>query len=317
MESILVLGDAILDCYLEIGVDRISAEAPIPIGLIKGRNYKLGGGSNVAANISAINGKSTFICEMSNDKNSEILTNLCKKNHINLINFQSEFKSTSTKTRIISNNHQLLRIDEEICDHPPNLYNFVKEKINNINLENEYIAVSDYGKGFFDSKGKLIDLINSRGAFCIVDPNGNTLEKYRNSFLLKPNLKEFSNLFQIKSESIKSKKDQIITKLKRFGIKHLLITMGKEGIIYFDVKENNGFHIKSEKRQVFDVTGAGDVFLAGLICALKENQTILNSSKIGSILASISVGYFGTHIINPDQYLNAKQKSDSLSHEIL
>ena len=112
-EKILVLGDIFLDIFNETKASKISPERPVPVLKPKGTEFFLGGAANVANNLKSIGGEPFLISKLSKDINSKKIIFLLKKNKISHKIIFSKKYSTSVKKRIVENNHQFLRLDDE------------------------------------------------------------------------------------------------------------------------------------------------------------------------------------------------------------
>src|SRR2546425_6138119 len=64
---IVVVGDAMLDVYLEGDAERISPEAPVPVVAVRARRTALGGAANVAANVAAIGAECRLVAGVGGD----------------------------------------------------------------------------------------------------------------------------------------------------------------------------------------------------------------------------------------------------------
>ena len=115
---VLVIGDLMIDAYLFGNVDRISPEAPVPIVAVNKKENRLGGAANVALNLTALGAKPIICSVIGNDLEGNDLINLLSKNNIDASGIiQSNDRLTTVKTRVISQNHQMLRIDNEITNN--------------------------------------------------------------------------------------------------------------------------------------------------------------------------------------------------------
>ena len=116
-KHILVVGDIILDAYVHGKVDRISQEAPVPIVLIDHKEFKPGGAANVALNLVGLGARVTLMGIVGQDGYHEHLRNsLFDQNKIDYKVIESGSRPTSVKTRIIADNRQLARLDNEVTD---------------------------------------------------------------------------------------------------------------------------------------------------------------------------------------------------------
>jgi rfaE bifunctional protein kinase chain/domain len=194
-KNILIIGDIMLDSYLVGDVTRISPEAPVPVVNIKDSYNRLGGAGNVALNIKKL-GSNPILCSIiGSDDNGKELKNLVEKNKMdNRYIIMSTNRQTTTKTRIIGNNYQLLRYDEEIRT-PLDYYDY-----NNLIRSIEYILdketidiiiLQDYDKGVIDDNliNKIVDIADNIPI--VVDPKIKNFNFYHDVFLIKPNFNEF------------------------------------------------------------------------------------------------------------------------------
>ena len=185
-KKILIIGDVMLDSYLFGNVERISPEAPVPIVDVIVKQDKLGGAANVASNIKNLGGTPIICSIIGRDQKGEIFINLLRKQKIetNYI-LQSDNRITTSKTRIIGNNHQMLRIDEEIKS---DLGKDQKDFILTINKifeieEINCILFQDYDKGIIneDVINRVTHKANSLKIPIIVDPKKNNFSLYKNA----------------------------------------------------------------------------------------------------------------------------------------
>ena len=143
---ILVIGDAILDKYIFGSTNRISPEAPVPVLKIEKDIMKPGGAANVAANISSLGLNASLVANIGIDNNGKVLRKIIKSLNINLISKSDKNYITTTKTRIISQNQQLMRIDNEI-DIKKNIKKNISISIEKLIKNSDAVIFSDYNKG--------------------------------------------------------------------------------------------------------------------------------------------------------------------------
>ena len=132
MPKVAVIGDAIIDRYLEAEVTRISPEAPVPVYKIVGEKEQAGGAANVFENVKGFFPDAKFY---GNQDNPII------------------------KVRVVSNNHYLGRLDFE---DPKESYNPIHfYDLNKIVGDEDAFIVSDYNKGFVTPQ--LMDVLRGTG----------------------------------------------------------------------------------------------------------------------------------------------------------
>ena len=116
-KRVLVVGDAMIDAYMWGEVNRMSPEAPVPIVEISKRESRLGGAANVALNIQSLGANPVLFCAIGDDHYADLFLDLMKKQNLPTNGVQKiSSRSTTVKTRIISDNKHVLRVDEEETD---------------------------------------------------------------------------------------------------------------------------------------------------------------------------------------------------------
>jgi len=213
---VLVIGDLMLDHYVFGDITRISPEAPVPVVKKIDEQYRLGGAANVAANLRGFGIKTAIIGAIGKDSNGEILEALLKERHITTTGILKTNNITTTKSRILSGQQQILRIDDENVQNV-NEQQLIK-KIN-ISLVNKpsIIILSDYNKGLLNKQciQKIMKLAKQNKIPVIADPKGNEIEKYHGVTVLTPNKKEALLL----SQDINLTDEELNAKLRSYSKK--------------------------------------------------------------------------------------------------
>lgn len=278
-QKILVIGDLILDKYVEGEVERISPEAPVMIVNKTSENYLLGGAANVATNITSLSGNATLTGFIGKDNEGKKIIELAEKRRIKLI--PEYISRTTKKTRITCQNQPLLRIDDE--DISPKYFSpdIINQEINKANL----IIISDYGKGTITSD--LMKLLENKKT--IVDPTPKNKSLYSGVFLMTPNTKEALKMASCLDVY------QAGEKLKKELLTNIIITKGKEGMSIFNKGQRD---IPTYAKEVYDVTGAGDTVIATLGLALASGADLNQAAIIANYAAGIVVAKRGTSRAN-------------------
>jgi len=150
-KKIGIIGDIMLDHFIFGTTERISPEAPVPIVLVEREIYTPGGAGNVANNVASLNGKAYLFGIVGNDNASKILFKKLKKESINTVGIiKTSNRPTTQKSRIISKNQQITRIDRELKDNKDISKQMEKELIKIIShkiKDLDVIIISDYNKG--------------------------------------------------------------------------------------------------------------------------------------------------------------------------
>ena len=203
--NIAIIGDVIIDRYLNGNVDRISPEAPVPIIHLKREDNRLGGSGNVALNIKAMGATPFLFSVIGDDENGEIFKKLMPENNLwqNGI-LRSKERCTTVKTRVMANNQQLLRVDREDTidlskSEEDNFINKIKTFLAGQNID--VIILQDYNKGVLSLPviSKILSLAEKNEIPIVVDPKKVNFLAYKNVEIFKPNLKEIqeSTPFQV------------------------------------------------------------------------------------------------------------------------
>ena len=300
--KVIVFGDIMLDKYLSGSIDRISPEAPVPVLNPSTEEIRLGGAANVALNLSSLGVKTTLLGVTGKDDDSEKIIDLLKLNKIRF-SLRRSVVPTISKTRLLSSQQQLLRIDEEEkfsdADWKASLSQFLK-LVNQDN--NKVFVLSDYGKGTLMDTELIIRRAKAKGKIILIDPKGKDFSKYVGADLITPNLNEFMEVVgKITSEKELTKKGKNL--IKSLKLKALLITRGSDGMTLL---ENNNNKIKrtdfpTQARDVFDVSGAGDTVIASVASGLAANFTLEESIRLANIAAGIVVAKLGTASVHLDE----------------
>ena len=283
---ITVIGDFILDIF-EYGVsDRLSPEAPVPVIKTIKTEYAPGGAANVAQNLHALGCKVNAIGIVGIDNEASIISDFLSPIYASYV--KDHDAPTITKKRLICNNQQIARIDKE------------ERFSNSINVETycgedtEYLVVSDYDKGTIGNCSEQFANLRKRGVKVLVDPKQN-LYNYKNAWLVKPNKKEFKELvndFEDYDDLIR----KAILACKKYNFEYMLVTLGSDGMILVG-KDGHIKRQESFETEVYDITGAGDSTLAGLVYGLTNNIDLDESLEIASKVASVAVSHNGTYSV--------------------
>jgi D-beta-D-heptose 7-phosphate kinase/D-beta-D-heptose 1-phosphate adenosyltransferase len=292
---VLVVGDIMLDRYWHGPTQRISPEAPVPVVKITQDEDRPGGAANVALNIASLNGQVTLVGITGKDEAASTL-----QTHLQAMDINCDFVVTAehptiTKLRVLSRNQQLIRLDFEesfAAIDKTALLNRTKALIQNHDL----LLLSDYDKGTLSDVQSLIAVANECNIPVLVDPKGTDFERYRGATLITPNLSEFEAVVGhcATEAEIVSKGQALLTEL---NLSAMLVTRSEQGMTLL----RNGheeFHLPTQAKEVYDVTGAGDTVIATLALAIAAKAEFTQASALANIAAGIVVGKLGTSTVS-------------------
>jgi len=304
--KVIVIGDIILDQYFCGDVHRISPEAPVPVVMINEKTTSLGGAGNVAINLKGLECGHVLIGVIGNDINGIILSDILTKKKIqNRITIIQHYP-TITKTRVISQGQQIVRLDEEEISMVNDMYRGkLLIHFDECLQDTTGVIISDYGKGLIDPDvtKHVITQCNSKEIPVFVDPKGDEWERYNGAFCITPNTAEFNLVEPFVENDITPLYEKSKIVMDRYNIENILLTRGSEGMILFN-KHQPPIYIKSEAKEVYDVSGAGDTVIAFMASAFGSGLSMEKSAEIANIAAGIVIGKQGT---KPIEQLELKQ----------
>lgn len=297
--NILIIGDVMVDAYFWGQVDRISPEAPVPIVSVNKKESRMGGAANVALNIQSL-GATPILCSVigEDEEGDEFISLLRENGQTDAGIMRSKERKTTKKTRIIGNNHQMLRVDAEDTHSLSKLeVNAFFAQIEKVIQEQaiDAIVFEDYDKGVINPRliEKVVDFAEKKNIPTAVDPKKRNFTDYKRVSLFKPNLKELKEGLKIdfkmdKLEGLEAAIEQLESILNN---KMTLITLSELGVYIHNRMESH--HIAAHHRDITDVSGAGDtvISVAALCMASKQSpKVIAELSNLAGGLVCENVG---------------------------
>ncbi len=308
--KVLIIGDVMIDSYFFGGVTRISPEAPVPVISIKKKETRLGGAANVALNVQAM-GASPILCSVIGaDNQGELFLDLLRDQKLSQKGIlKSRTRITTTKTRVIGNNHQMMRVDEEVetdisKQETTQLILRISTLIKHDQID--VIIFEDYDKGLITPKliQQVIKIAKQKRIPTIVDPKKKNFMHYKGVDIFKPNLKELKEGLKIDFNHLKPKELHKVTSEFRDEqkISNLLITLAEHGV-YINNEEKQVM-IPAHLRKIADVSGAGDtvVSVAALCLALNLSPTL--TATLANLAGGLVCESVGVVPVNKKQLLH-------------
>ncbi|HEY0679068.1 MAG TPA: PfkB family carbohydrate kinase [Chitinophagaceae bacterium] len=304
-----VIGDVMLDTYWWGDVERISPEAPVPVVSLKKQEYRMGGAANVALNVKAMGSRVAIFSIIGSDKDGETLEELFRQQQISTeYLLKSNKRITTSKTRIISRNQHMLRLDAEVeKDLDPADENRLIDAVTRY-IENEHPQVmifEDYNKGVLTRKviHNIIKLCREKGVATTVDPKRRNFFEFEGVSVFKPNLKEVKEALRVLDENLDQRALENIHSQLQNKLHHQVsfITLSEKGVFYQD--NNGGAIMPAHVRNIADVSGAGDtvIAVASLVYAATKNTRLM--AEVANLAGGIVCEEVGTVAINKEKLL--------------
>lgn len=308
-KDILVVGDVMIDEYRFGSVERISPEAPVPVVFQDRIEWSLGGAANVAANCRQIGCNVTLVGVINDtDFAGNKFLSLLADHRLPIKGIiRSSSRPTTAKTRIMAQNQQMIRVDQE-SKSPLNYeeFNVLCSRIDQSMSPDSIVIVSDYAKGVVnrDLVTFIINKARERNCRILVDPKGPDFTKYTGVDFIKPNVKEFGQMITALGlsahDTIEFNGKRVCSMLQ---IQGLMVTMGEKGIAH--ISAESMITSPSFKREVYDLTGAGDTVIAFLALSFAHSLPISTGLKLANYAASVAIAHIKTYAVSLDELLDS------------
>ena len=305
-----VIGDVMLDTYMWGHVERISPEAPVPIVSLDREELRIGGAGNVALNLQSLGARAFVLAVTGNDAAAEKVKTLLRENGIeSRYIMESDARITTNKTRIISRNQQMMRLDSEVTQ---DLNARDEEKL--VGLFEQFVErekpdvviLEDYNKGVLTEAviRVVISICRKNNIITAGDPKRKNFFSYKQVDLFKPNLKEAKEALNMLTSSadlpllrsIHSELHQLL----HHGIS--LITLSEKGIFYEE--DDRSAVIPSHVRNIADVSGAGDTVIAVAALVYAASKKVHLTAEIANIAGGLVCEEVGTIAIDRQKLLH-------------
>ena len=306
--KILVIGDILLDKYIEGTVTRISPEAPILILDKTHTWYRLGGAGNVSTNTAALGVYTFQIGRVGPDKEGKIIHTELDKHKINSMGVLCDVTiPTTLKTRFVCQHTQLLRVDEEdrkSIEHTELAYS-IEEYLDTEIQKYDAIIISDYNKGVIYPGliSKILQLCKKHGIISIVDTHNPNLDIFKGYTCITPNKHELEKVIKTKLTRITDIGDAAYALRKQLNLEYLLVTLSDQGMLL--VTHDKTEHIPISQTNVLDVTGCGDTAIAVFTVMLASGYSALDSARWANKAAGVVCGKMGTATITSEELFTA------------
>lgn len=319
--TILVIGDVMLDCYLNGSADRLCQEAPVPVVAVQQRQEFPGGAANVAANVASLGATVRLLSVIGEDWEGDRLRQVLRQKGIadeNLI--QSPNRETLAKQRVVANSHLLLRFDQGSTGAiDANLEQQVIQKLRSLFQTCDAVIVSDYGYGILTPGviQALAELQQQVHRPIVVDAKQLTAYRSLQPTAVKPNYREAIHLLELPRQS-EQRAEQLLPYGDRLlswtGASIVAATLDSEGAIVFE-QNQPPCRIASQPVPTNQTSGAGDTFVAALTLALAAQAPTRTAATLANAATSVVVQEMGTTLCsvealqktiaaNPDPILN-------------
>lgn len=311
-KKIVLLGDLMLDRYLYGNAERLSPEAPVPVLHYHHEESSLGGAGRVAAGITALGGECRMISLIGDDlAGREVCRQLtdCHTDISGVITLAS--RPTISKVRLIGmaqhrHPQPMMRVDyEDASPIDTELENRVLDLLEKSLADADALCIEDYNKGLVTENvcRKAIAMARKRGLPVLVDPGPIAdFSKYTGASALKPNRPETARASKLPVDDPTQYQAAAEWLLENLQLEAATITLDKHGV-YLASRDGRRQWIRSRERKVYDVTGAGDMFLAALSLARAAGADWPEALTLANVAGGLECEKFGSVPITPGEII--------------
>ena len=310
---ILVVGDLILDRYVWGSVERISPEAPIPVLKVAADDPRPGGAGCVAVNLANLGARVAIAGTLGKDDDAQTVRRLLRAHHVDVqAILATPDRPTTVKTRFLARVQQVLRVDREDSAPLPDdvthrLLTRVEPKVRKADI----VLISDYNKGLLTPAflQALIKLCRKARTRVIVDPaRGVDPAHYRGATAICPNRTEAAEAAGLPPDP--ANLDKIGRRLlRRLDLEASIITRDRDGISLYR-KGAKALHLPARAREVFDVTGAGDMVLSVLGLVIAGGGSVEEAVQIANVAGGLEVARLGVVPLSRDEIIAELQRAE-------
>ncbi|PWJ43979.1 bifunctional heptose 7-phosphate kinase/heptose 1-phosphate adenyltransferase [Sediminitomix flava] len=305
--NVLIVGDVMIDSYLWGKVSRISPEAPVPVVNAEKRENRLGGAANVARNIKALGANPILCAIVGEDEDGRILSQLLEEDGMSSEGIiQSADRITTVKHRILAGSQQMLRLDQEMSHQisdgeSESLIAQLKKIVASKKID--IIIFEDYDKGVLHENliQEIIAFAKEENIPTTVDPKKRNFLSYGGATLFKPNLKELMEglNYQPTSDVLADVKSATKALKNEMNVDSAMITLSEHGVYITDFE--NEYHIPAHRREIADVSGAGDTVISIASACLALGMSVDKVAEIANLGGGLVCEHLGVVPIEKDR----------------
>jgi D-beta-D-heptose 7-phosphate kinase/D-beta-D-heptose 1-phosphate adenosyltransferase len=321
-QTVLCVGDLMLDEFVYGEVSRISPEAPAPVIAVQRSETNIGGAGNAARGIAALGARCIFVGLIgADDAGKTLKAALAEERGIETILVSDPGRPTTRKVRFVSEHFSthMLRADWEMAtpasvDIEQRLLDAILPLLSRADI----VLLSDYAKGVLTARviRNVIDAARKLGKRVIVDPKSANFAIYRGATLLKPNRGEFAEATRSRAGTGAEVAAAAQDAMQLADCEAMLVTQGAHGMTLVP-RNGEAIHVPGHPVKVRDVSGAGDTAAAAVAVALAAGADWETALRVANAAAAVAVGKKGTAVVTltelrrkilPHAFLAAEEK---------
>jgi D-beta-D-heptose 7-phosphate kinase/D-beta-D-heptose 1-phosphate adenosyltransferase len=321
-QTVLCVGDLMLDEFVYGEVSRISPEAPAPVIAVQRSETNIGGAGNVARNVASMGARCIFVGLIGDDDaGGKLKAQLAQESGIESVLVCDPARPTTRKVRFVSEHFSthMLRADWELAQPASaDIEQKLIDAILPLLPRADIVLLSDYAKGVLTARviRNVIDAARKLGKPVIVDPKSSNFAIYRGATLLTPNRKEFAEATRSRADSDASIAQAAQDAMQLADCEAMLVTQSESGMTLVP-RNGEAVHVPAHRVKVRDVSGAGDTVAAVIAASVAAGADWETALRMASAAAAVAVSKKGTAIVTqaevrrkilPHAFLAAEEK---------
>lgn len=303
---VLCVGDLILDRFIYGDASRISREAPVAVVNQTHREFTLGAAGNVARSVAALGGQALLAAVVGDDPEGHSISRMLSETDFADVELvTAKGRMTPMKTRYVAGGQQVLCVDRNpevgLDDEAQTeLIQLVEGAVGDCDV----VVISDYGRGVLDGPvlSAVIRAAVTADKPVVADPRGRDFSAYDGCFVLKPNVHELARETGMACDTDEQLERAIESVLGRLhAVEHLVVTRGAKGMARRSRGSDQTQWFRATPRDVFDISGAGDISAAGLAMAVAAGASPTEAIAFANRAAGLGVTKMGTAIVTAEE----------------
>ncbi len=318
--GVVVVGDFMLDELVLGDAERLSADAPVPVLRVRERRHTPGGAANLALDLAAMNASVRVVGIVGDDGSGRVLRSILEDAGIDCTGLVVDpDRPTTTKRNLVGLAQQrhpqkMFRLDEESRDPPSDQVRAELSRAFARALHDSVVVcIEDYDKGVCCAPmlAEVIEQSSARSIEVLVDPASiDDFSRYRGATAITPNRNEAERATGMKTcaEATASQNVRLAERLVEvLGCHAVALTLDRHGALLYE-PGHEPLSVPTVAREVYDVTGAGDMFLAGFAAGRAQGLSWAASTRLANLAAGLEVEIFGVQPIPLDRVLVAARR---------
>lgn len=302
----IVVGDFMLDQLVFGDAERMTADAPVPVLTVRGTEDRPGGSANVCLDLAALRGRVIALGVVGDDAEGRLLREALRREGVAVEGILADpTRPTTVKKSLVGlaqhrHPQKMFRLDHESRDQISRaLEDALLAHLDAALAKADVVAIEDYNKGVCTERlcQEVIRRARAAGKEVIIDPASmSDYSRYRGCSAVTPNRTEAERATHLRTRSGAAGEDldawmahDLLSTLESDAV---VLTLDKQGALLLERGQAER-RVPTMARQVYDVTGAGDMVLAALSAARANGLTWPESVEFANAAAGLEVEIFG------------------------